>query len=316
MKTAMKATSVPVINIGQLDSRETLRALDSACRNWGFFQVVEHGIDTRVISVLQSAMTAFFQQSLEEKSRIARNQQNHWGFYDKELTKNVRDWKQIFDYGPAAGDYLKPQWPAKLAAFQPAVLDYYAACRQLCLRLLSAIASTLGAPSTELTRGFGDAQTSFVRLNYYPPCPQSEARQTLGISPHTDAGALTCLLQDDQAGLEVYKDGHWRLVEPRRDALVINIGDIVQVWSNDRYRAALHRVITNSSKARYSAPFFLNPAYSTNYQPLRSVVDDLHPARYKAINWGGFRGQRANGDYADCGGEIQISHYLREEIRA
>jgi isopenicillin N synthase-like dioxygenase len=174
---------------------------------------------------------------------------------------------------------------------------------------LSAIVQNLGASEKVIQEGFGGPNTSFVRLNYYPPCPADYAVDTLGINPHTDAGALTCLLQDDQPGLEILKDDRWHLIEPHADALVINIGDIVQVWSNDVYRAAYHRVVTDCSKARYSAPFFMNPAYAMNYAPLVSRVDGEIPARYRPINWGEFRGQRANGDYADYGEEIQISHY-------
>ena len=135
----------------------------------------------------------------------------------------------------------------------------------------------------------------------------------LGVNHHTDAGALTVLLQADEPGLEVFHDGAWHLVEPRSDALVVNIGDIVQVWSNDRYQAALHRVTTNMERDRYSVPFFLNPAYAACYAPLPSTVDDTHPARYRPINWGEFRRLRAAGDYADQGEEIQISHYLRSK---
>jgi len=90
---------------------------------------------------------------------------------------------------------------------------------------------------------------------------------------------------------------------------VVNIGDIVQVWSNDRYRAALHRVLANADAERFSAPFFLNPAYGACYAPLPTTVDARHPPAYRSINWGEFRALRAAGDYADCGEEIQISHY-------
>ena len=92
---------------------------------------------------------------------------------------------------------------------------------------------------------------------------------------------------------------------------MINLGDIVQVWSNDRYLAALHRVLANSDTPRYSAPFFFNPAYAANYAPLESVCQNQAP-RYRAINWGEFRGLRAAGDYADYGEEVQISHYRTE----
>ena len=310
----MSIDSVPVIDIRQLQDPATLAELDLACRHWGFFQVVQHGIKDPVIAALKAAMMQFFQQSSEAKNSIARTADNQWGFYDSELTKNVRDWKEIYDYGPAQGELMVPQWPAGLPAFQAAVRNYYRASEQLCLRLLAAIASNLGVAADTLEKGFGTGHTSFVRLNYYPPCLQANVDQTLGINPHTDAGALTCLLQDSQPGLEVYKDDRWYLVEPRADALVINIGDIIQVWSNDTYKAALHRVISSNHQPRYSAPFFLNPQYSLDYQPLPSTVSAARPSRYTSINWGEFRQLRAAGDYADYGEEVQISQYRDREM--
>ena len=91
----------------------------------------------------------------------------------------------------------------------------------------------------------------------------------------------------------------------------MNIGDIVQVWSNDRYTAALHRGLVSADAERFSAPFFFNPAYSTEYAPLPSTVDAQHPPRYRPINWGEFRARRAAGDYADHGEYHSISHYSR-----
>jgi len=84
---------------------------------------------------------------------------------------------------------------------------------------------------------------------------------------------------------------------------------MLQVWSNDRYVAALHRVIANPGTERFSAPFFFSPRYSTEYQPLPSTVDARNPRRYRTINWGEFRAARVAGDYSDRGEEIQISHY-------
>ncbi len=90
---------------------------------------------------------------------------------------------------------------------------------------------------------------------------------------------------------------------------MINIGDIVQVWSNDRYEAPLHRVLASTGTPRYSAPFFFNPTYTTDYAPLPSLCDETEQLRYKPINWGEFRAGRAAGDYADYGEEIQISQF-------
>ena len=158
---------------------------------------------------------------------------------------------------------------------------------------------------------FTPRHSSFLRLNYYPTCDDPAPAETplggpgnFGINHHTDAGAITVLLQDDQPGLQVYRANTWTLVEPRPDALVVNIGDIVQVWSNDRYPAALHRVIANRDE-RYSAPFFFNPAPEAMYAPLTTS----EPPHYRAIQWGEFRANRSAGDYADHGEEVQISHY-------
>jgi isopenicillin N synthase-like dioxygenase len=313
----MTTHNVPVIDIRHLHDRATLGALDRACREWGFFQVVNHGIDAALIEQLGRQAHAFFATPLTAKRAISRTAENPWGFYDRELTKNTRDWKQIYDYGPADGDRMRPQWPAGLPEFEPTILAYYRASERLAFELLSAVSVNLGMPPTYLAASFLPAHTSFLRLNYYPRCPAPERplgvstprHGHLGLNHHTDAGALTLLLQDDQPGLEVYRDGEWHLVEPRRDALVINIGDIAQVWSNAQYTAALHRVLANPDAERFSVPFFFSPRYSADYAPLPTTVNAQHRPQYRAINWGEFYRQRTAGDYADVGEEIQISHY-------
>ncbi len=314
----MNPMHVPVIDIARLGQPATLSALDAACREWGFFQVTHHGIDAGILRRVMAAAHSFFAQPDAVKRSILRSDENPWGYYDQELTKNTRDWKQVFDYGPADGGALQPQWPAGLPDFEPAVRAYYAACERLAERLIGAVGINLGMPAGYLPRFFGAAQSSFVRLNHYPACPAPAAPDGvatpregfLGVNHHTDAGALTLLLQDEVPGLQVFREGRWHLVEPRADALVVNLGDIVQVWSNDRYRAALHRVLANGERARFSAPFFYNPSYATRYAPLPSTVDARHPPRYRPIEWGEFRALRAAGDYADLGEEVQIDHYV------
>jgi isopenicillin N synthase-like dioxygenase len=315
----MSAETVPVIDIRDLRREATQRAIDYACRDWGFFQVVGHGIDERTLAALRREMRSFFSLPLSAKHAIMRSAENPWGFYDRELTQRTRDWKQVYDYGPPDGGAIVPQLPKELPGFAAAVAGFYAECDALALELVEVIAGNLGMPPGALDACFRPAHTSFLRLNYYPPCPKP-TRPTglaavgegyLGVNPHTDSGALTLLLQDEQPGLEVFHDGEWRLVEPREDALVVNIGDIVQVWSNTRYKAALHRGLASADADRFSAPFFFNPAYSTEYAPLPSTVDAQHPPRYRPINWGHFRARRAAGDYADHGEYHSINHYTR-----
>lgn len=125
----------------------------------------------------------------------------------------------------------------------------------------------------------------------------------LGIHHHTDAGALTVLVQDERSGLQVRREGSWHTIPPLPGALLVNLGDVVQVWSNDLYPAPLHRVILRPNTPRYSAAYFFNPAYEARYAPL------CGPPRYHPIHWAAFRAGRAAGDYADLGEEIQISHF-------
>ena len=132
---------IPVIDIAIPSGAETRRAIDAACREWGFFQVVGHGIDGRVIAALQQQMRAFFAQPLAAKHAIVRTAENPWGFYDRELTRHTPDWKQIYDFGPPDGAAIVPQWPASLPEFRPAIESFYDACDALALRILGAIAA-------------------------------------------------------------------------------------------------------------------------------------------------------------------------------
>ena len=308
----MSIGNIPVIDIERLDHSDTLKAIDIACRDWGFFQVVNHGVPADIVDTMSREMHAFFAQPQKAKRAISRTEQNPLGFYDRELTKNALDLKEIFDFGQGDGDAIRPQWPKGMPEFRNTVHRYYRHNNRLAHRLLAAISTNLGMSPGFLSRGFGNGHTSFLRLNYYPvaqsAAPSSDSSQ-LGVGQHTDSGALTILLQDNEPGLEVFHHNEWHLVEPRNDALVVNIGDIVQVWSNDTYFAALHRVIASANRPRFSIPFFLNPGYATNYAPVPAMISATTPARYKTINWGEFRTRRIQGDYADYGEEVQIEQY-------
>ena len=316
--------NIPEIDLCALTVPATIGALDRACSEWGFFHLVGHDIDAGQRDEILAATRAFFTQPTSVKNQIRRSDTNSWGFYDAELTKNRRDWKEILDNGPAAdsgplaGSY--PQWP-DIAGFQEVMERLTEQLHEIAIQLVVAIGQALDSDE-DLLAPFAD-HTSYLRINYYPECEEPAPADSdfvpdtghLGVSHHTDAGAVSVLLQDGVAGLQVFNNGAFHTIEPRTDSLVINLGDIVQVWSNDRYRAPLHRVLANSSQARISIPYFLNPGYDYDYAPLKGVVDDAHPALYRPINWGEFRSKRSAGDYADYGEEVQISHY-RENTAA
>ncbi len=308
----MQLPSVPTLDYSQRAHDSWLGALDHACREWGCFQLLNHELGNELCDGVLSGMAQFFALPHQDKLHIERTAENPWGFYDRELTKNVRDWKEILDIGPssASGPFADAQtrWPEQIEGFRDTMEAYFTASQSLALTLLADIGECLGAPRGTLEGEFGAGHSSFLRLNYYPPC--AEPDQHLGISHHTDAGALTVLLPDDHPGLQFLRGDDWHTVVAEPGALIINIGDIVQVWSNDRYRAPLHRVLASAGHSRYSAPFFLNPAYDTFYAPLPGALQGKEPI-YRPINWGEFRAGRAAGDYADVGEEIQISDFRR-----
>lgn len=310
-------TTIPTLSLARLEEPDTLDELDRACREPGIFHLLDHGFDEARLDSVLHEMRRFFALPIADKRKIERTAENPWGWYDRELTKNVRDWKEILDIGARDGAH-EPQWPSGLPGFREIVEEFARTCESIARRIVAAIARNLDADPASLTREF-ERSTSFLRLNHYPPCanpappdsPTVPRVGRLGIGHHTDAGAVTVLLQDDRPGLQYECGGRWHDALPRRGALLVNLGDIVQVWSNDRYRAPLHRVLAHASHERYSAPYFYNPSYATTYAPLPSVCRDERP-RYRPIRWGEFRSGRAAGDYADLGEEIQIAHFRIE----
>lgn len=309
--------------------QQVVEQVADAAHRFGFFQVVNHGIAADLIDDVWRCTREFFSEPTDRKRRLQRTKQNTRGYYDRELTKNARDLKEVLDlahvpYPDLADDDPGNhhevdgvnQWP-DLTGFRQTMIEYLLACEGLSLQLLSAFSVGLGERPDRLAGHFGPDHTSFIRLNHYPladPLSPGEARSVtplgdMALHHHSDAGALTVLLQDDVGGLQVEHDGEWIDVEPKQGALVVNTGDMMQVWSNDHYRAALHRVSSRTDRARYSLPYFFNPSYNTEYGPLPGSIAAGDTARYRSINWGDFRQARADGDYADYGAEIQISDY-------
>ncbi len=333
--------SVPVIDIAPLlntsssshnEEEDTskrytcIQAIGQACKEWGFFYIQNHNILPQTITNFRSTMDEFFHLDQQILNKIRRDQNNSRGYFDDELTKNKRDWKCCFDFGAQNGSLDDQgldgynQWPLvnEHETFESFMKTYFLEMESLSKMLLCAICESLGLEPTILQHHFDGNHTSYLRLNYYPIC--HDPLNHMAIHHHTDAGALTILYQDDDVtSLQVNRDDKWYFISPKKDTFVINIGDMIQVWSNDEYKAPLHRVQANSSFERYSAPFFYNPSYDTDVKPLLLKVEgDFElssasyekEAKYNVLNWGEFRAKRFAGDYADVGEEVQISHYL------
>lgn len=310
--------NIPSIDISEgLHTPGVIDQLNDACENWGFFQLFGHGVDPALRQEFFMAMATFFDMPHAIKRQLSRTEKNYWGYYDRELTKNQIDAKEIYDINAnlahhAGGDPEEQvPWPVELPEFKPMIINWLKVMESLCQDLLRALCLALGKPPDTLSPYFIENHTSFLRLNYYPPESERETVTDisigdLGIHPHTDAGALTVLAHDEVPGLQVAKDGDWYTVLPDQDSLIINIGDMIQVWSNDRYQAPEHRVLASTDCARFSAPYFYNPSYETICTPL---VNNEALRKYRPVSWREFRNGRAAGDYADVGEEIQIDRY-------
>jgi len=350
--------------------QKCIEQIADACKNWGFFYLSNHShsISTDTIQTFRTNMATFFHLPQDTLDAIRRTHDNSRGYYDDELTKGKLDWKRGFDFGAQDGSLDKRgldgfnQWPESsssssssseqdqdISNFEKDMRDYFGQMEELSEILLGLICQSLMISESSgglddddefeennnngaLKCHFDGNHTSYLRLNYYPKCPDPSSH--LSIHHHTDAGALTILYQDDGiTSLQVWKEndnenendkqkngdggsnGKCHYIPPRKGTFVINIGDMIQVWSNDRYKAPLHRVQSNALKERYSAPFFYNPSYSSDVYPLScsgiGIGASASESKYHTVNWGEFRAKRFAGDYADEGEEIQISHFLK-----
>ena len=235
--------SLPVISFKAIRNNDdfALNSVRKACETTGMFRLTEHGLESQFENFLKN-MKAYFSQPLGHKKKLERSEKNPWGYFDRELTKNKRDWKEIFDLiASSSSDVFDSEmrWPETPILFKEINLDWHKKNRDIAITLLGKISLILGAPEEELTKFFVKEDTSFLRLNHYPVCnnPAESHRDFvddghLGIYDHTDAGALTILFQSETPGLQIREGSHWKTIPSEEGELIVNTGDILQKWSN------------------------------------------------------------------------------------
>ncbi len=308
---------VPTIDISN-PTATSLEALDAACRDHGFFLLEGHGLDA-LIERTWELTRRFFASKRAQKFEPMRREGFPTGYFDRELTKRLRDRKEVFDLlSPELPDEFNPNvWPEWLPGFRETVTEYFDAMGVAAEKTVQLVLAALRLQGDVAARHHGSALGSLLRLNHYTlgdPAPEAEREalaplSDLALGPHTDPGVITLLLQDQMGGLQTEsREEGWIEVPPRPGTIVVNLGDSLQVWTNDQYRASVHRVTPMADSDRFSIPFFLNPSFDAVIEPIPELCEG--PPRYRSFTWREFGIGRASDNYADQGvDDIQISNF-------
>lgn len=274
---------VPTIDLDAIDRdadrrNRVINEIKDASKNWGFFQIINHGIPLSILEEMLNGARRFFEQDTEVKKV----------FYTRDDTEPVR-YNSNFDLysSPAANwrDTLgcvmepNPPDPEKLPApCRDMLIEYSKQVMPLGHTLFELLSEALGLQKSHL-RDMGCVDGLSVACHYYPQCPEPEL--TLGTTKHADYAFLTVLLQDEIGGLQVLHKEHWVDVPPVPVALIVNIGDLLQLISNDKFKSAEHRVLSNRAAPRVSiACFFLLRSSAKHYGPIKELLSEENPPKY------------------------------------
>ncbi|CAN0853728.1 Protein SRG1 [Linum grandiflorum] len=288
--TINSAAEVPVIDFLKLlhehDSNHELDRLHVASKDWGFFQLVNYGVSDSLVERVKKEITEWFDIPMEEKKKFWQRSNDFEGFGQAFVVSEEQklDWGDMFYITSLPTHlrrpYLFPMLPLQL---RNALEEYSEALKNLAMKILNLMAKALGMDQNDMNVLFGEEGWQQFRMNYYPPCPQPEL--VMGLNSHSDAAGLTILLQvtADTPGLQVKKDGCWVSVTPLPNALIVNVGDILEIVSNGVYKSIEHRATVNSEKERISVATFLSPRLDGDLGPAPSLITPDSPAQFIRI---------------------------------
>jgi len=287
------AEGIPVVDLSSPGDPATARAVSEACRDWGFFQAVNHGVPPELLRRARGVWRGFFRQPMEVKQRYANSPATYEGYGSRLGVEKgaVLDWGDYYFLHVRPPHLFDPdKWPHLPPDLRETTEEYSREVAALCGRLMTAMSVGLGAGPSRLQEAFGGAEGAgvCVRVNYYPRCPQPEL--TLGLSSHSDPGGMTVLLADDRVrGLQVRRRGAWVTVDPVPDAFIVNVGDQIQVLTNATYRSVEHRVMVNAAEERLSVALFYNPRSDLPLAPLPELVSPERPSLYSPMTFDEYR---------------------------
>jgi isopenicillin N synthase-like dioxygenase len=179
------------------------------------------------------------------------------------------------------------QWPDPdtLPHFRPVMEDYHDKASKIGLRLVQLMAMSLGLEESYFDKDFAEPIAT-IRLLHYDKRQSEPEKGIYACGAHSDYGMATLLLTDEHPGLQIFHKGEWIDVPPRPNSFVVNLGDMLQIWTNGRYKSTLHRVLTSSEYERYSIPFFFDPYFETVVECLPTCTDENNPPKYPSTTAG------------------------------
>jgi len=304
-------TEIPVIDLapflqGDAQARAAVaEQIGVACRTIGFFYVINHGVPAELIAKVYAEAERFFAQAEADKAAIAIEKSGHHRGYFKVGGENLNPAKQKQDgdlkEGVKIGRDLGPdhplvqagtplhgpnQWPSNLPGWQQVMQEYYDVMEALGRQLMRAFALALGLREDWFDRWLTTPMTT-LGLLHYPPQAGRITEAQLGAGAHTDYGCLTMLSQDDSGGLQVLaRSGQWLDAPPIPGTFVVNIGDMMERWTNGVFTSTLHRVINISGKERYSLPYFFDPDFNAEVTCLETCLAPGEKPKHKPTTAG------------------------------
>ncbi|EFJ15114.1 2-oxoacid-dependent dioxygenase [Selaginella moellendorffii] len=293
IQAAAGGAQIPVLDLSEFTSsaaaggkEEFLRELDQACREWGAFQVINHGVPKDILQGMRNAAKHFYDVPVEEKMKyfvtVFDGRPMRYSTSFDSSRDVILEWKDVLRI-PAEASALEADsvWPAKEHLPRDAVNSYGGRINDFVSVLLEAMTESLELPAGYLNEELAGRER-ILAMNFYPPCP--DPNQAIGLGAHSDATALTVIVQNQVNGLQLFhKDHQWVTVKMLPEALLVNLGDQLQIISNGRYHSVEHRAVVNKEKLRISVATLIGPAKSSSIAPAPQLVDKTHPALYKPV---------------------------------
>ncbi|RVW24579.1 1-aminocyclopropane-1-carboxylate oxidase-like 1 [Vitis vinifera] len=283
-ETGGTSFQVPVIDFRGLDMgqrAEIVRAIRKASETWGFFQMVNHGIPITIIEEVLEGVRRFHEQPQEMKmewySRDSKQPVKYYCNGDLHVS-NAANWRDSISCEFPDGTLDPEALPRVCRKEITAYIKCMAELKEMVGELLS---EALGLSSDHLKQ-MGCTETQTLVCHYYPGCPQPDL--TLGATKHSDPCFITILLQDNIGGLQVLHQNQWVDVPPVHGALVANLGDFMQLITNDKFKSVEHRVLARQVGPRISAACFFYPSTMNTYKPygpIKEFLSDNNPPIYR-----------------------------------